>query len=171
MQELNLWKLRSCREGQWKIYRRVLTFAQKPWIWSFHVVVLLVTAKKCTNARAQWLFLLIKRIVLRRSPCPCHIWHSFLFRMPGSWRWKTKCWRRNFIFWKNHRLARSLNEDAFMFYIFYSIFSLVHFGTLLFFSAFHSVRYLLYSLELNTLAFQKDLVWYLVSSCSKVVGL
>ena len=45
---------------------------QKTFFWSFHVVVLQRTAKKCTktyNARAERLFLLIKPIVLWRSRC------------------------------------------------------------------------------------------------------
>ena len=44
----------------------------KTLMWSFHVVVLQRTAKKCTkmwNARAERLFLLIKPIVLRHCRC------------------------------------------------------------------------------------------------------
>ena len=48
----------------------MLTFSTKPWIWSFRVVVLPRTAKKCTkiyNARAAPLFFSLYPIVLRRS--------------------------------------------------------------------------------------------------------
>lgn len=44
---------------EWQIHRHVLTFATKPGIWSFHVVVLQHTAKKCTktyNVGAERLF-------------------------------------------------------------------------------------------------------------------
>ena len=52
----------------------MLTFSTRPWIWSFHVVVLLMPAKKYTktyNARVERLFLLFKPIVLWRSRCRC----------------------------------------------------------------------------------------------------
>ena len=50
-----------------KINRRVLTFSFKPWIWSFDVVVLQRTAKKCTKMHDAREDLLIKPIVLWRS--------------------------------------------------------------------------------------------------------
>ena len=46
----------------------------KPRMWSFHVIILQRTAKKCTKmqkARAERLFLLIKPIFLWRCRCRC----------------------------------------------------------------------------------------------------
>ena len=55
-----------------KLHRCVFTFSIKPWIWSFHIVVLQRTAQKCTeqcNARAETLFSLLKPFVQWRSRC------------------------------------------------------------------------------------------------------
>ena len=49
IQELNLSGQCSNSDRQSKIHLRVLTFSIKLWIWSFHVVVLQRTAKKCTK--------------------------------------------------------------------------------------------------------------------------
>ena len=56
-----------------KIHPRVFPFSKKKTEnWSFHVVVLQRTEKKCTrmcNARAESFFCLLKPIVFRRSRC------------------------------------------------------------------------------------------------------
>ena len=57
-----------------KIHPRVFPFSKKKNLktWSFHVVVLQRTEKKCTrmcNARAESLFCSLKPIVFRRSRC------------------------------------------------------------------------------------------------------
>ena len=78
------------KEGKWKIPRCMLTVFINPWIRSFDVVVLLMTAKKCTKtykARSERLLLSIKGIVLLRSH-----WRrrrprcSLLVKFPGATR-------------------------------------------------------------------------------------
>ena len=57
-----------------KINRCGVTFSKQRRIWSFHVVALQRTAKKCTknyNARATAIILLIKPFVWWRSRCRC----------------------------------------------------------------------------------------------------
>ena len=64
-----------------------VNFSKKPWIWSFHVVVWLMTARKCAktyNARER-LFLLIKLIL-----------------------WRSRCRRRR----RRRRRRRSANENV-----------------------------------------------------------